>query len=95
MRRFYEDSFVLDREGVDRDLTGEVLTRNVMRKMMYRHYTFLAYGHLGKGCRVKIPIVLLQAFEIWDSKRNSHLCKLEALSFTLICLISNLYLYLS
>jgi len=42
MRRFYEDSFVLDSKGVGRDLTGEVVTRNV-------------HGYLGKGCRVKIP----------------------------------------
>jgi len=45
--------------------------------------------------------VLSQAFEIcaltktdptWDSKRNSHLCKIECLSFILIRFISNLYL---
>jgi len=54
MRRFYEDSFVLDSEGVD-------LTK-------------------------KDPI--------WDSKRNSHLCKLEGLNFTFLSFISNLYLYL-
>jgi len=88
MRRFYEDSFVLDREGVDRDLTGEVLTRNVMRKMMYRHYTFLV-GISERAVEWRSLIVLLQAFEIcaltktgpiWDSKRNSHLCKLVGLS---------------
>ena len=44
MRHYFEDSFFLDGEGVFRDLTGEVVTRNVIRKMMYRHYTILVHG---------------------------------------------------
>ena len=55
IRRYFQDSFFSDGEGVFRDLTGEVVTRNVMRKMMYRYYTTLVHGHLGKGRRVKIP----------------------------------------
>jgi len=60
MKRYFEDSFFLDGEGEYRDLTGEVIKRNVMRKMMYRHYTLLVHGHLGKGCRVKIPDCVLK-----------------------------------
>ena len=53
------DSFILDGEGVFRDVTGQKVPRNKIRKIMYKHYTFLAHGHLGKGYRVKIPDCVL------------------------------------
>ena len=45
LKRYFEDSFFLDGKGEYRDLTGEVIKRNVMRKMMYSHYTFLVHGN--------------------------------------------------
>ena len=74
LRRFFEDSFVLDGDGVFRDVTGQEVPRNKIRKIMYKHYTFLAHGNHGKGCRVKIPeCVLVGIREMCPDENGSYM----------------------
>ena len=37
------------------DEEGKTISNAVVRKSMYRSFTYLKFGHLGKGNRVKVP----------------------------------------
>ena len=42
------------------------ITNNKIRKCLYRHYTYLKYGHLGKGVRLSVsPCVLLEIRKLY------------------------------
>ena len=80
---FFQNSFEVDDDGVYYDKDGDIITRNQIRKSLYRFYIKTVHGNLGVGNRKQIPecvlvlghFVLTKTGATWDINHFSH-CKL-------------------
>ena len=53
------------------DLEQKKLKRSKVRKCLYRYYTYLKYGHLGKGVRIEVtPCVLDEIRRLYPEESN-------------------------
>ncbi len=69
-----------DIEDVSKEMYPEeavLVNNNKKRKSMYRLYTYVKYGHLGKKIRIPIPICILEnireMFPSSDGKYMGHM----------------------
>ena len=60
---FFQISFEVDDDGVYYEKDGEIITRNQIRKSLYRFYIKTVHGTLGVGNRRQIPECVLAGNE--------------------------------
>ena len=56
---FFQNSFEVDDDGVYYDKDGDIITRNQIRKSLYRFYIKTVHGTLGVGNMKQIPECVL------------------------------------
>ena len=55
-----KEMFFTTDEGKKLDVNGVEVDNANMRKAVYRYFTYLKFGHLGKGTRIPIPNCVLE-----------------------------------
>lgn len=61
-----------DGEEVIVDEYGELVPNSKMRKLLYKSFTYLKFGHLGRGNHIPIPFCVVQQIQLLHLDPNGN-----------------------